>query len=320
MSEPFRHGELDDKITYMLLSILAETGYPTVVSTKSRLPAIEPYFTLLRSMKYVAIQFSFSTLDDDIASKIEPYAPLPSSRLRAMHKLSQAGLWVGCRLQPFIPNISGSISALVEKLAGVGVRHITVEHLKLGLYERRKILTELQQHKGKASIDNYNLSKLKLKGTEYELLSKYKFDTLKSFREETKKHNVTLGIGDNDFHDLGDSPNCCGVGKLPGFENYFRRQITYAIWKRRKDGLINYSLIGNEWAPKHSIRRYINSRCRNKGSPNPPCYTSDDYLRREWNNPNGLHSPTECANVVLAGFQDDAGNLVYRYEPIYKFE
>lgn len=315
MSEPFRHGELDERITYHLLMALAEAEYPTVISTKSHLPAMEPYFSVLRSMRYIAVQFSFSTLDDGLASKIEPCASPPSSRLRAMYELAQAGLWVSCRLQPFIPNISGDLPTLVKELAAVGTRHVTVEHLKLSLRGSRRTLRELQQHCGSTFEESYNLGKLQLKGTEYELLPVYKISALQSLHEETTKYGMTLGIGDNDFHDLGDNPNCCGVGELPGFENYFRRQMTYAIWKRSEDGFITYSSIEREWAPKRSIRRYLNSKCRNGNSPDRVCYTADDYLRQKWNSPNALHSPTECANVIPAGFLDNHSNLVYKYEP-----
>lgn len=315
MSEPFRHGEVSKRVTYHLLLALAETDYPTLVSTKSSLPATEPYFSLLKSMRYIAVQFSFSTLDDELASKIEPYAAPPSSRLRAMYEMAQAGLWVSCRLQPFIPSTSGDLPTLVKELAAVGTRHVTVEHLKLGLRGSQRTLGELRQHCGSAFEEGYNLDKLQLKGTEYELLPMYKIRALQSLREETIKYGITLGIGDNDFHDLGDNPNCCGVGELPGFENYFRRQFTYAIWKRSEDGFITYSSIEHEWAPKRSIRRYLNSKCRDGGGPEHVCYTADDYLRQKWNSVNALHSPTECANVIPAGLRDDHGNLVYKYEP-----
>jgi DNA repair photolyase len=316
MSEPFRHGEVSERVTYHLLLALAEADYPTLVSTKSSLPAMEPYFSLLKSMRYIAVQFSFSTLDDEIASKIEPYAPLPSSRLRAMYKLAQAGLWVSCRLQPLIPNVSGDLPTLVKELAAVGARHITVEHLKLGLRGSRSMLRELQQHCSRAFDEGYNLSKLQLKGTEYELIPAHKISALQSLREETIKYGITLGVGDNDFHDLGDNPNCCGIGRLPGFENYFRHQITYAIWRRSKDGFITYSSIEREWAPRRSIRRYLNSKCRNGDGPDHLCYTADDYLRQKWNSLDALHGPTECSNVISAGFRDNHGNLVYKYEPI----
>ncbi|MBC8274852.1 MAG: hypothetical protein H8E40_07785 [Chloroflexi bacterium] len=317
MSEPFRRGELDERITYHLLTALAEAEYPTLISTKSHLPAMEPYFSILESMRYMAIQFSFSTLDDGLANKIEPCAPPPSSRLRAIYKLAQAGLWVSCRLQPLIPNISGDLPTLVKELASVGVRHITVEHLKLGLCGSQRTLRALRQHCGSGFEHGYNLSRLQLKGTEYELLSMHKISALQLLREETTKYGITLGIGDNDFHDLSDNPNCCGVGELPGFENYFRHQITYAIWKRSEDDFITYSSIEREWAPKRSIRRYVNSKCRNGHGRDYLCYTPDDYLRQKWNNPNAVHSPTECANVIPAGFQDAHGNLVYKYEPTF---
>jgi len=128
-----------------------------------------------------------------------------------------------------------------------------------------------------------------------------------------------MGVGDNDFHDLGDGPNCCGVDNLPGFENWFRHQATWAIWERDENNLVHYPTIEHEWVPQGSIKRYINSKCR-LGTDGTPCSTVDEYIRRKWNNSTELHSPLECANVVPAGFKDSDGNLVYRYQPKYKLD
>lgn len=320
MSDPFRQGELEERISYHLLVALCELGYPTVISTKSNLPAIEPYLSILKSMKNIAVQFSFSTLDDDLASKTEPYATMPSARLQAMHSLSEAGLWVGCRLQPFVPSISGPIPYVISKLAEVGTRHVTIEHLKLGLFNELRVLHELQKHYGTSFCNIYNLNNLKLKGTEYELLPRDKIGTLVWLAEETKKYGLTLGIGDNDFHDLGDSPNCCGVGELPGFENYFRHNITNAIWKGRNDSFTTLASISNEWAPTHSVRRYMNSKCRDIKNTEYKCYTVHDYLRQKWNSPHSLHSPCECCNVVPTGLKDQDGNLLYKYQQTFKLD
>ena len=319
MSDPFRHGEVQTKTTYSILAILAELEYPTVISTKSHLPAVEPYLSLLKAMRYVAVQFSFSTLDDDLATKLEPYAPRPSKRLRAMYQLSQAGLWVSCRFQPFITGVSGHIPTLVRVVAEVGARHIVVEHLKLGLFGSGRTLANLRERCGAAFDHSYDLSMVRRIGAEYELASQYKIDNLKAFWEETRRDNITMGVGDNDFHDLGDGPNCCGVDKLPGFENCFRHQVTEAVWRRDSDNLIRYSSIEHEWIPKRSIKRYINSKCRS-GEDEASCSRAHEYLRRKWNNPTELHSPLECVNVVPAGFRDLDGNLVYRYEPRYRLD
>jgi len=319
MSEPFRHGETNIKATYNVLSLLAEFEYPTLLSTKSHQPAVEPYFSLLRSMKYVALQFSFSTLDDDVASKLEPYASRPSQRLQAMHVLSRAGLWVSCRFQPFITGVSGHIPTIVRRVAEAGAKHIVVEHLKLGFYGAAKTFSILQSRCGDAFAQNYNLHMLRRVGTEYELLSPYKIENLRRFWEETRKYNMTMGVGDNDFHDLGDGPNCCGVDKLPGFENWFRHQATWAIWKRDENNLIRYSSIEHEWIPQGSIKRYINSKCRLRAD-GTSFSKVDEYIKHKWNNPTELHSPIECANVVPAGFKDVDDNLVYRYKPRYRLD
>lgn len=319
MSEPFGKQEIELKITYNTLLLLNELDYPTLISTKSDLPVVEPYFSLLKSMKHVALQFSFSTLDDDLASRLEPLAPPPSIRLRVINKLSQAGIWVSCRFQPFITGISGNIPNLVRAVTEAGTRHITVEHLKLNYYKFENTFTMLKNQCGDDLARQYDVRRLRKVGTEYECPSSVKIDNLKRFWEATRKRNITLGVGDNEFHDLGDSPNCCGVDNLLGFENCFRHQITSAIWKRDDNNIIRYSSIQHEWAPLASIRRYLNSRCRRKN--NHSYYSQvDEYIKLKWNSPWEPHSPLETLNVRSTGLGDNDGNLVYYYQPIYKLD
>lgn len=316
MSDPFMPIELDRRVTYSILEILAELKYPTVISTKSHLPAENPYFDILKSIPFIALQFSFSTLDDALASKLEPFCPAPSVRLQTMNRLAEAGFWVSCRFQPFIPGVSGNIGNLVRKVAEVGARHIVVEHLKLGLFGSQVILTTLRNHCGESFARDYDLSMLRRVGTEFELDSSYKINNIRLFWEYTRKYGLTLGVGDNDFHDLGDSPNCCGVENLPGFENCYRHNTSNAIWRRDRLGLIKYSSIENEWAPTNSIKRWVNSKCRNGESST--CSSTKDYFKRQWNKLAGTHSPLECANVEYNGCNDDQGNLLYRYQPKFR--
>lgn len=54
----------------------------------------------------VCVTFSFSTVDDDLASLVEPNAPLPSQRLKAMNILANEGFHVGAALMPILPYIN----------------------------------------------------------------------------------------------------------------------------------------------------------------------------------------------------------------------
>lgn len=90
-----------------LLEILCETRHPVSIVTKSAL--IERDLDLLADMardNLVNVMFSVTTLDPQLARKLEPRAASPARRLAAMARLHQAGVPVGVLFAPLIPAIN----------------------------------------------------------------------------------------------------------------------------------------------------------------------------------------------------------------------
>lgn len=90
-----------------LLEILCETRHPVSIVTKSAL--IERDLDLLTDMardNLVNVMFSVTTLDPQLARKLEPRAASPARRLTAMARLHQAGVPVGVLFAPLIPAIN----------------------------------------------------------------------------------------------------------------------------------------------------------------------------------------------------------------------
>jgi DNA repair photolyase len=87
--------------------VLAETKHPVSFITKNSL--IERDIELLANMardRLVTVYFSVTTLDNHLASKMEPRASAPHARLRAMRSLHEAGVPVGVMVAPMIPMIN----------------------------------------------------------------------------------------------------------------------------------------------------------------------------------------------------------------------
>ncbi|BCT92204.1 radical SAM protein [Lysobacter helvus] len=94
-------------ITRDVLEVLAETKHPVSFVTKSGL--IERDVDLLARMakdRLVSVYFSITTLDNHLASKMEPRATAPHGKLRAMRALHEAGVPVGVMVAPVIPMIT----------------------------------------------------------------------------------------------------------------------------------------------------------------------------------------------------------------------
>src|SRR3546814_19541505 len=56
--------------------------------------------------KLVTVHFSITTLDNRLASRMEPRATAPHGKLRAMRALHEAGVPVGVMVAPVVPMIT----------------------------------------------------------------------------------------------------------------------------------------------------------------------------------------------------------------------
>ena len=78
-----------------------------------------------------AIQISFSTLNSELARKLEPTAPNPKTRISVLGKLSAKGLYTVARIQPFLFPKEGLIEDYFKIFSDVGVNHVVLEHLRI---------------------------------------------------------------------------------------------------------------------------------------------------------------------------------------------
>jgi DNA repair photolyase len=118
---------VSEGLTRRCLEILADSNCKIQIITKSNL-AVRDYDLLSKVPSTVAL--TITTDDDDLARLIEPFAPLPSQRLRTAQDLIKAGVPVSVRIDPIIPFVNEKPQELVADLASIGVRHLTCSTYK----------------------------------------------------------------------------------------------------------------------------------------------------------------------------------------------
>lgn len=121
-SDPY--PPLDDKLelTRSCLEILSERGLRVQVMTKSDLVCRD--MDLLKGMSST-ISITITTMSDDLASRLEPLAPISSRRLKATRLLSSQGIPVSIRVDPIIPGINDlEIEDLIKAISRTGAQHI----------------------------------------------------------------------------------------------------------------------------------------------------------------------------------------------------
>jgi DNA repair photolyase len=99
--QPVEHAQ---QITRSLLEVLTGCGHPVTLVTKSAL--IERDLDLLADMAargLAAVRVSISTLQPELARRLEPRAASPARRLATITRLREAGVAVGVLVAPVIP-------------------------------------------------------------------------------------------------------------------------------------------------------------------------------------------------------------------------
>jgi DNA repair photolyase len=77
------------------------------------------------------VSVTITTNNDNIARTIEPNAPSPSKRLKAIEALIRAEIPTTVRLDPIIPFVNDNPEKLVANLASIGVKHVTSSTYKM---------------------------------------------------------------------------------------------------------------------------------------------------------------------------------------------
>jgi DNA repair photolyase len=123
-TDPYQPIEREWKITRQILEVLSACDHPVSIVTKSSL--VERDIDLLAPMaaKNLACVFvSITTLDRDLARKLEPRAATPQRRLATIKAVADAGIPVGVMTAPIIPQLTDKdLETILDAAAASGAR------------------------------------------------------------------------------------------------------------------------------------------------------------------------------------------------------
>lgn len=111
-------------LTRRCLEVFAEFRNPVGIVTKSALVTRDvDLLGELAACGAVHVHVSVTTLDGELARRLEPRAATPERRLEAIAALSAAGIPVGVMAAPVVPGLNDSeIPAILERAAAAGAR------------------------------------------------------------------------------------------------------------------------------------------------------------------------------------------------------
>jgi DNA repair photolyase len=125
-TDPYQPIEAEWRVTRGIVEILAETGHPLTITTKSnRVVRDIDLLAPMAARGLASVAMSVTSLDPAIARTIEPRAPHPERRLDAVRQLSEAGIPTFVSIAPVIPAITDhELEALVARAAAAGARGV----------------------------------------------------------------------------------------------------------------------------------------------------------------------------------------------------
>lgn len=144
-TDPYQPAERRFQVTRDVLTALQEVrDLRVVIITKSPLVTRDiPLLQALQRRNGVGVHMSLITTDRELARTLEPRAPTPESRLRAMRRLADSGIAVSVNCMPVLPGITdhpGMIADVVAKVAEAGATSFGACALRLRAASRRRYL------------------------------------------------------------------------------------------------------------------------------------------------------------------------------------
>ncbi|NBX76672.1 MAG: hypothetical protein EBQ92_08965 [Proteobacteria bacterium] len=231
MSDSFMWIDKKYKVTQELLKILKFYRYPYIIFTRSDLVAEPEYIELLDS-KLASVQMSVSSINNNLTKVIEPGAPEPMKRLKALETLSRAGFWTTVRINPLFPIYPDGYFSdpNFEKS----------KHIKPFPYFSWDMVETIAQH----SVPSLLVGMVRLYRPNIRFMNKalgYQIQDHFSEEVQFERSSIHFSQAETDYYynriralcdKHGIRFSTCYIGNDPSGESFFRYQ---GLWDNKKD-------------------------------------------------------------------------------------
>jgi DNA repair photolyase len=147
-TDPYQPIERTHRVMRSVLEVLAAANHPVGIVTKSAL--VQRDIDILGPMAakgLAKVAISVTSLDPQLARKMEPRASSPEKRLETIEKLAAAGIPTGVMVAPIVPAINDAeIEAILTRAHARGAREAGYIMLRLPLEVRDLFSEWLVEH------------------------------------------------------------------------------------------------------------------------------------------------------------------------------
>ncbi|HVS04484.1 MAG TPA: PA0069 family radical SAM protein, partial [Thermoanaerobaculia bacterium] len=148
VTDPYQPVERKLRLTRGCLEVLAELRNPVGIVTKNHLVTRD--VDLLRELaahRAAAVNLSITTLDGELAARMEPRASHPRDRLRALEELAAAGIPCGVMVAPVVPALTDhELPRILQAAADAGASFAGYVVLRLPFAVKELFEEWLERH------------------------------------------------------------------------------------------------------------------------------------------------------------------------------
>lgn len=144
-TDPYQPAERRFRLTRGVLEVLAEQAklHVTIITKSPLVTRDVDLLERIAARSSLSVHVSLITVDRELARRLEPRAPTPDARLRAIARLRAHGLDVAVNVMPVLPGITDApemIEALVRGVANAGASRLGACALRLRRTARDRYL------------------------------------------------------------------------------------------------------------------------------------------------------------------------------------
>ncbi|MDD3841859.1 MAG: radical SAM protein [Candidatus Izemoplasmatales bacterium] len=127
-TDPYNLIESNEQLTRQALEIIDDSELGVALTTENDL-VIRDIDILKRIQNHspVFVMVTITTMNEQVAAKLEPKAPKPSERFKLVSRLSQEGITCGIKMMPIIPFINDTvqnIESIIRAAKNAGAKFI----------------------------------------------------------------------------------------------------------------------------------------------------------------------------------------------------
>lgn len=214
-TDPYQPAERHYRVTRGILEVLAaEKGLSVTVITKSAI--ITRDIDVLRELanrSRFTIHLSLITLDRELARRIEPRAPTPEARVRALERLANAGIDVGINVMPVLPGITDRpalLDAVVRRVQEAGASYVNACALRLRSSARKRYLPFID-----AEFPRLSGAYRTAYANGFQVGDAYREGLSRFMRERCRKHGIRYGSSYDRDYKVKDEPEAPANDQMP---------------------------------------------------------------------------------------------------------